>query len=341
MRWNHLNRGGGNGPRIGRLRLPALTPEEFEARRRAFLEKSRSAFPRVFRAYAVMAIGCLIMAAGYAYFMVPQKIAPGGVYGIATVIYYASEGLIGRSIPVGAAALVLNVPLFLWGLYSLGGRFVSRTIFGMVLASVFIDVLGWTIPRFGWQGAVTGLDPMLASLFGGLAIGVGLGLIFRHMGSTGGTDVVGQVLGHKTNISVGAWMMITDASVVALAAWFFHDLNLSLFAVVTIFVTGKVIDQMLAGRSYSRAVTIITEKGEEIREAILFGLDKTGTFMEGQGLYRGRRKSVILCVVNRKHLIHLERLVAAADPEAFLLVSDAHEVLGEGFKPLRERLQAS
>ncbi|MBN1826891.1 MAG: YitT family protein [Candidatus Eisenbacteria bacterium] len=339
MRWSHLTRGGGAGARIGRFRLPALTPDEFEARRSAFLEKSRSAFPRILRAYTVMAFGCLVMAAGYAFFMVPQRIAPGGVYGIATVIHYASTGIIGRPLPVGAVALVLNIPLFLWGLHSLGGRFISRTVFGMVLASIFIDLLGWLIPRLGWGEAVFRLDPMLASLFGGLAIGVGLGLIFRHMGSTGGTDVVGQILGRKTNVSVGAWMMITDASVVALAAWFFHDLNLSLYAVVTIFVTGKVIDQILAGRSYSRAVTIITEKGEEIREAILFGLDKTGTYLEGQGLYRGRRKAVILCVVNRKHLIHLERLVAAADPEAFLVVSEAHEVLGEGFKPLRERLQ--
>lgn len=341
MRWNHQNRGGTPGGRLGRLRIPALTPEEFETRRRAFVEKSRTALPRIIRAYSVIAFGCLILAAGYAYFMVPQRIAPGGVYGIATVIHYASKGLVGRTVPVGAAALVLNIPLFFWGLRSLGGRFVFRTLFGMILASFFIDLLGWTIPRLGWEETVAGLDPMLASLFGGLAIGVGLGLIFRYMGSTGGTDVVGQILGHKTNVSIGAWMMITDATVVALAAWFFHDLNLSLFAVVTIFITGKVIDQMLAGRSYSRAVTIITEKGEAIREAILFGLDKTGTFMEGQGLYRGRRKSVILCVVNRKHLIHLERLVADADPEAFLLVSEAHEVLGEGFKPLRERLQAS
>jgi len=249
--------------------------------------------------------------------------------------------LLGRELPTGAIGLALNVPLFLWGLKALGGRFVTRTVVGMVLASFFMDLFSYAIPRAGWEEAVIALDPMLASMFGGLCIGLGLGLTFRNLGSTGGTDVVGQILGRKTNISIGAWMMIVDAAVVAAAAFYFRDLNLSLYAVATIFVTGKVIDQVLDGRHYSRAVTIITEEGDAVREAILFGLDRTGTVLPGEGLYQGRRKSVILCVVNRKYLVHLEKLVAAADPEAFLVVSEATEVLGEGFRPLRERLEAT
>lgn len=324
-----------------RRRLGPLAPnrEEYERLRREWQSRSRAALPRAVRAYTLIALGCLIMAAGYSFFMIPQRIAPGGVYGIATILHYASRSLFGAELPTGAIGLVLNIPLFLWGLRSLGGRFVARTVAGMVLASLFMDLISLAIPRLGIEEGVHGADPMLASMFGGLLIGVGLGITFRNMGSTGGTDVVGQILGRKTNVSVGAWMMIVDAAVVLGAAYYFRDLNLSLYAVVTIFVTGKVIDQVLAGRSYSRAVTIITEKGEAIREAIVFGLDRTGTLLEGTGLYRGRRKDVILCVVNRKYLIQLEKMIAAADPEAFLIVSEAHEVLGEGFKPLRERLQ--
>jgi uncharacterized membrane-anchored protein YitT (DUF2179 family) len=332
-RWIAEGKGGSRGPGVG-----TFTPEEFEKRRKEWLERSRAALPRLTRAYSVIAIGCLVMAAGFSFFMIPQRIAPGGVFGIATVLHYASRSLFGVDLPTGAIGLVLNIPLFVWGLRSLGGRFIFRTVFGMVLASVFMDLLSYWVVRAGWEGPARGLDPMLASMFGGLAIGAGLGLIFRYMGSTGGTDVVGQILGRKTNVSIGVWMMIVDAAVVAAASFYFKDLNLSLYAVVTIFVTGKVVDQVLAGRSYSRAVTVISEKGEAVREAIVFGIDRTGTILEGRGLYRGRRKDVILCVVNRKHLPHLERLLAAADPEAFVIVNEAYEVLGEGFQPLHERL---
>jgi len=315
-----------------------FSPEEIEVKRQVWVERTRDALPSLLQAYAMIAVGCLIMASGYSFFMIPQRIAPGGVYGIATILHYASTSLVGRSLPTGSIGLVLNVPLFFWGLHALGGRFIARTVFGMVAASLFMDLLSYVIKIAGWQATFVGLDPMLASLFGGLAIGGGLGIVFRHMGSTGGSDIVGQILGRKTNISIGAWMIITDAIVVLFASYYFRNLNLSLYAVVVIFVTGRVIDGVLEGRSHSRAVTIVTQKGEAIREAILFGIGRSGTVFEGRGLYAGGRKDVILCVVNRKQLVPLEQLIAKADPEAFLVVGKAHEVLGEGWRPLSERL---
>jgi uncharacterized membrane-anchored protein YitT (DUF2179 family) len=325
-------------PTLGRIFPLPLTPEEFESKRKQWLELTREALPRLTRDYALIALGCLVMAAGYSFFMIPKKIAPGGVYGIATILHYATGALFGRALPTGMLGLVLNIPLLLWGLRALGRRFITRTAAGIFFASLFMDGLSLLIHRAGWEPSIHALDPMLASLFGGLAIGAGLGLVFRQMGSTGGSDIVGQILGRRTNISVGVWMMMVDAAVVVLAASYFRDLNLSLYAVVTIFVCGRVIDTVLEGRTDSRAVTIITERSEPIREAILFGTGRTGTLFEAHGLYQGRRKNVFLCVVNRKELIHLEHLVAAADPEAFLVVSKAHEVLGEGFRPLSERL---
>jgi uncharacterized membrane-anchored protein YitT (DUF2179 family) len=326
-------------PTLGRLFPLPFTPEEFESKRRQWLFRTREALPRLARAYALIALGCLIMAAGYSFFMIPLKIAPGGVYGIATILHYATRDLFGHALPTGAIGLVLNIPLLLWGLTALGSRFIARTAVGIFFASSFMDGLSLLIHRAGWEATVLGLDPMLASIFGGLAIGAGLGLVFRQMGSTGGSDIVGQILGRRTNVSVGVWMILVDAAVVVLAASYFHNLNLSLYAVVTIFVCGRVIDSVLEGRTDSRAVTVITEKSEPIREAILFGTGRTGTLFEARGLYQGRHKNVFLCVVNRKELIHLEHLVAAADPEAFLVVSKAHEVLGEGFRPLNQRLQ--
>ena len=320
--------------REGRFTLLPFSPEELEAKRRQWMDRTREALPSLSRAYALIALGCLIMAAGFSFFMIPQRIAPGGVFGIAMVLHYVTTAL-GYAVPTGTIGLLLNIPLFFWGLRALGSRFVARTIFGMVASSTFMDMLSFLIVRFGWEPSVHGLDPMLASLFGGLAIGGGLGIVFRHMGSTGGTDVVGQILGRRTNVSVGAWMIIADALVVIIASYYFRSLSLSLYAIVTIFVSGRVIDGVLEGRSHSRAVTIVTEKGEAIREAILFGVGRGGTVFEARGLYRGRNKDVILCVVNRKQLVPLEQLVAKADPEAFLVVSKAHEVLGEGFHPLR------
>lgn len=345
-RWGHGERGGRSVPRddqpkpLGRNKLVPLSPDEFRAKQKLWTERTRSALPGIATAYAVMALGCLTMAAGYSFFLIPLKIAPGGVYGLATVGHYASKALIGSAIPTGMLGLILNIPLFLWGIRALGARFAARTVYGMVLASVMMDLLSWSIPHLGLTVQIAELDPILASASGGLLIGVGLGLIFRHMGSTGGTDIVGQIIGNKTNISVGVAMMLIDAIVVLLAAAYFRNINLSLYAVLTIFVTGRVIDTVLEGQSSSRAVTIISEQLEPIREAILFGLSRTGTVFEGTGLYHGRRKNIILCVVNRKNLIQLERIVAEADPAAFLIVSKAHEVLGEGFKPLRDRLKA-
>jgi len=328
------------GDRRGPTRLSPFSPGQFIAKRREWTEHTRRALPGLLASYAAITLGCLVMAAGYSLFMIPKKIAPGGVYGLATVVHYASSASIGWAAPVGLVGLLMNIPLFLWGLRALGVRFAARTVFGIVCASVFMDIISYAIPHVtGLAEQVAAVDPMLASGFGGLAIGAGLGLIFRHMGSTGGTDIVGQILGQKTNVSVGVWMMAIDAAVVALAAFYFKDINLSLYAVVTIFVCGRVIDTVLEGESSTRAVTIISEKLEPIREAILFGIGRTGTLCEGTGLYRGRQKNVILCVVNRRNLIQLERLVAQADPEAFLVVSKANEVLGEGFKPLRDRLR--
>ncbi|MGD8396696.1 MAG: YitT family protein, partial [Candidatus Eiseniibacteriota bacterium] len=277
-----------------------LTPEELRARREQWLAGARAALPGAARAYLEMTIGCIVMAAGYSYFLIPQKIAPGGVYGIATVLHYASDALLGRALPTGMIGLVLNVPLFVWGLRTLGMRFAARTVFGIIVASAAIDLLDLAVAPLGWDATLAGLEPMLAAIFGGLLLGAGLGIIFRNMGSTGGTDIVGQILGRKTNISVGVWMMIVDACVVIGAAYYFRDVNLSLYAVVTIFVTGRVIDTVLEGQSRSRAVTIISDEVEPIRDAILFGLDRTATIIEATGLYGGRRKHVIYCVVNRK-----------------------------------------
>lgn len=328
------SRGGGRR----KVRLFSLTPAEFKAKRQAWKARTTSALPGIAKSYAMIALGCLVMAAGYSFFLIPMKIAPGGVYGIATVLHYSTKSMFGTGLPTGMLGLVMNIPLFIWGLKALGARFATRTVFGMIMASVFMDTLTYLIPQLGLGPQIDMLSPMLASIFGGLAIGIGLGVIFRYMGSTGGTDIVGQILGRKTNLSVGVWMIIVDAAVVLMAVYYFKDINLSLYAVVTIFVTGKVIDTVLEGHSHARSLMIISENLEPIREAILFGILRTGTVFEGQGLYQGKQKHVILCVVDRKNLIHLERLVAEADPQAFIVVSQAHEVLGEGFVPLRERL---
>ncbi len=297
---------------------PAGSPRRAAPAERAFSY-------RWFTHWAMIACGSVIMAAGYVYFVVPYKIVPGGVYGIGIILHY----LFG--VPTGLSGLVLNVPLVILGMRVLGPRFGIKTVIGMVLTSVLIDVL-----TAFWGNAPLVDDPLLSAGFGGVLIGAGLGLIFRAKATTGGTDIVAQVLNKYTRIPVGQLLMLVDAAIVSLAVLAFHDIKLALYALVTIYVTGRVVDAMLTGLSYEKAVYIISDKYEQIREVIIKELDRGGTYLLGRGMYKGHEKQVIFTAVNRRDYAILQEHVRLIDPHAFMTVVDANEIIGEGFKPIDE-----
>jgi uncharacterized membrane-anchored protein YitT (DUF2179 family) len=272
--------------------------------------------------WAMITIGALIMAAGYVYFIVPFRIVPGGLYGIGIIAYYKLH------LPVGLTGLVLNVPLILLSSRILGPRFGIKTIIGLVLTSGTIDLL-----TLHWGTRQLVDDPLLSSIFGGVLIGAGLGLIFRARATSGGTDIIAQLLNKYTRLPVGQLLMLVDAAIVCLALLVFADIKLGMYALLTIYVTGRVLDAFITGLGYEKAVLIISDKYDQLRELIINGLDRGGTCLSAQGMYSGEQRQVIFTALSRRDYVVLAEQVRQIDPHAFMTVLDANEIRGEGFKP--------
>ncbi|MHB8157305.1 MAG: YitT family protein [Desulfocucumaceae bacterium] len=270
---------------------------------------------------AGVTLGAVLTALGLDIFLIPNKIAAGGVSGIATVIHYLLH------VPVGATMLVLNIPLFLMGVYRLGLRFGFRSLYGTISLSFFIDALAPFVP------ALTN-DPLLAAIFGGVLAGLGLGLVFKYRGTTGGTDLAAAVLRTYTGANVGQLLFAVDSVVVLGAGLAFNSWELALYAMITIFVTAWLIDLVQEGFSYTKAFFIISSQSERIARAVLHELDRGATVLRGRGAYSGEDRDVLLVVVYRAEVTRLKDLIHNIDSRAFVILTDAHEVLGEGFKPL-------
>lgn len=277
---------------------------------------------KILREIAGVSAGVLLTALGLDMFLIPNKIAAGGVSGIATIMYYLIN------VPVGLAMLFLNVPLFAAGIYRLGLRFGFRSLFGTVALSVAVDALAPFLP------APT-QDILLAGLFGGVLVGLGLGLVFRFNGTTGGTDLAAALLRTYTGANIGQMLFLVDAAVVIAAGVVFQSAELAMYALITIFVTAWVIDLVQEGFSYTKAFLIISGRPSEIEAAIVRGLNRGATAWPAKGVYTGTEREIILSVVNRSEVSRLKDIVYETDPRAFVILADVHEVLGEGFKQYR------
>lgn len=275
---------------------------------------------QVFLDYLGITLGSLLTALGLTIFLVPNKIAAGGVSGLATVIFYLTH------IPVGIMMLVINIPLFIAGVKILGRSFGARTIYGIITLSVFTDILQPVVP-------VLTKDLLLATIYGGILGGLGLGLVFRAKGTTGGTDMVAMLINHFTGLSTGQGLLLADGFVVMLAGFFFN-IEVALYAALTIFINSKTIDLVQEGFSLTRATFIISSKPDKIREGIISNLDRGVTILEGYGGYTGEEKDVLFCIISRSEVTKLKRMVYEIDPRAFVIIADVHEVLGEGFKQI-------
>ncbi len=276
--------------------------------------------------YLMIIIGAFILSAGYVLFIAPYKIIPGGVYGIGIILYHIF------GIPVGLTGLALNIPLLIIGIKVLGPRFGVKTVVGFILASAFID--GITL-LWGMEPLVEN-DVLLSSIFGGVLIGLGLGLIFKARATSGGTSIVAMIISKYTRIPLGQSLMIADAIIVLLGLAVFQDWAIPLYSWLTIYITGKVIDGVIEGMSFEKTVFIISEKHKEISEKILFDLDRGGTMLEGKGMYKGEDKKILFVNVTRRELPILQDYIHQVDPKAFLTVIDASEIMGEGFKRLEK-----
>jgi len=269
--------------------------------------------------YLGITIGSFITAVGLAIFLVPNRIAAGGVSGIATVLHF----LFG--FPVGLTMLLINIPLFMLGISELGIPFGVRSLYGTVVVSFFTDVL------LALTGPLT-TNALLASVYGGGLSGLGLGLVFRSRASTGGTDLAARVIHRYMNISIGQALLLID-SVVITAAGIAFNAELALWALIALIVTTQMIDLVQEGEGYAKVAFIISNNNDRIAQGIFHRLDRGATALKAQGMYTGKDREVVFSVITRSEQTQLKDIVHEADPGAFVVFADAHEVLGEGFQP--------
>lgn len=270
-----------------------------------------------FISYILIAVGVFAMAVAINYFFSPNTIAPGGVTGFAVVV----EELIG--IEIYLINLIINVPLFIFGAKALGKVTAIKTLYATFLLSFFLKIL---------PPIVLTHDMLLSSIFGGVLAGAGLGLVFKFGGTTGGTDLAGAMINDKyPHFSVAGSMMMIDLLVVAFAGIVGKNIEISLYSVIAMFTTVKVIDLVLEGVGYVKAFYIITNMPDEIGDKLMLDLNRGVTSLQGKGMYTKENKEVLLCVVSRSQFSQVKEIVKSIDPNAFVMVTEMSEVLGEGF----------
>ncbi|MDD2386697.1 MAG: YitT family protein [Bacteroidales bacterium] len=295
----------------------------------AFVTKEKIFSLKWFKAIILILSGTFIMAVAYVYFISPYKLAPGGVYGIAIVLHHIF------GLPTGLSALAMDIPITLIGIKVLGPRFGWKTVLGFVSMALFVDLLSY------FQGDVPLVegDALLSAIFGGVLIGVGLGLVFKSKATSGGSDVIAMILNKYTRLPLGQLIIIVDSIIVLIGLVAFKDWKIPLYSWIVIYITGKVVDLILQGANYDKALFIISDKYDLIKSKILEDMARGGTILSGKGMYSEDNKQIIFTIVNRRELEILKEFIYEADPDAFVSVMNTHEILGEGFKPLKESVE--
>lgn len=282
--------------------------------------------------YILIAVGSALVAAALDIFLVPNKIASGGITGVATVVFHLSGGYI----PVGIVIIVLNIPLFIAGLKVLGRMFMLKSGISIFLLAIFVDVLEPYTTKFtqsylfNMSNPGKNTDLLLFCIFGGVLLGVGTGLVFRAGGTTGGSDIGASLLHIAIpNATIGQLLLALDGLVVLSAAIAFKSLLLGLYAIVSIYVSAKIIDTILEGVDFAKSVYIISDYPEDLADIILKDLGRGVTALEGMGMYTHTSKKVLFCVLERTQIPRLKMLVKQMDPKAFIVMTDIREVLGD------------
>lgn len=266
-----------------------------------------------------IAVGCALFGIGFNLFLGPNGLNAGGISGLAMVIVHFLDFS-----TIGIISLIINIPLFAIGGFKIGKSFFVQSVIGMALLSLFIDL-------FQFLPTVQ-TEPLLGALYGGVVCGFGLGMVFMTGGSTGGSDIIVRLLKLKYQaVPIGFITTVFDLIVAALTGVVFRDFGQALYSGVCIFVTGRVIDAVVYRFDYSKVAIIISQQYEVIAKRIGADLHRGATFLEGQGVYSGRETKVILTAVKKQQIAELKELVVEIDPDAFIIVQEAHQVLGDGF----------
>ena len=272
--------------------------------------------------YVWIIFASAIYAVGFNWGYVPNEIGFGGITGVAQIIHALLPWA-----PIGTTAIVLNSPLFLLGWRFLGGRMLFSSLFAMAAGSIFIDVLNclYQFPP---------IDPFLACIFGGVLIGASLGIILQQNATTGGTDLIARLLKLPFPwLPVSKLLLVVDLLVIMASALVFGSLKSALYGIVSLYVSSLTIDLVLYGTDRAKVAYIISDRSSEICSAILHDIDRGVTVLKGQGGWSGEDKQVLMVAFKQRQIVHLKRAVKELDPDAFLIVCEAHEVMGVGFRP--------
>jgi uncharacterized membrane-anchored protein YitT (DUF2179 family) len=279
------------------------------------------------RDYGVILFGDILQALAMALFLVPGSLAAGGLSGAAQIVNRFTGW------PIGVMVIAANIPLFWLGWRFLGGRrFMFRTIFAVVTYAVLLDI---SLLFPGLAQGLTPNDPLLNALYGGVLGGVGMGLVFRGQGTSGGTDILARLLGQWRGIPLSQSYLLTDAVIVLLAGLAF-SWELALYALISLYVSGLAAEVVTEGAAVVRAATIISARPNKVAQQITREMQRGVTMWPGVGMYSGQVRHVLFCAVSRAEVGQLKTILHEADPEAFVVIGQAHEALGEGFKPLKE-----
>jgi len=276
------------------------------------------------RDYSLLILGAIVQAASMDLFLVPGQVASGGVSGLAQILNFHTH------LPIGMMVLAMNMPLFVLGWRYLGGRrFFIRTIFTVALYSVLVD-LGLLVIHTGPTH-----DPMLNALYGGVVGGLGMGMTFLGQGTGGGSDILARILARLRGIPLSQSYLFTDALVILLAGTTF-GWERALYALIALYVGGVTAEVVTEGAGVVRTAIIVCDKPREVADAILREMERGVTGLHGEGMYTQKERTVLFVVISRSEVSRLKAIIHEVDPDAFVVIGQANEALGEGFRPLKE-----
>lgn len=266
-----------------------------------------------------LTLGIILCSVGYTFFLVPGKISTGGIAGISMVLHHLFKT------PFGIVLIVLNIPLLIISIKMFGTLFVIRTLVSIFLIGFLSDLLGY------FKFLIFEGNQLLATLYGGVILGIGLGFIFKGKGSTGGSDIIGRLINRYTSTSIGTSIFIVDSIVIGLTGIVFKSYELILYSYLSLYLSSKMIDLVLEGQDYAKGVFIFTNKPEKISDEIMNKLKRGVSGFEGKGMYSKENKTILYCVVARRELSILSKIIEEIDRDAFVVVENVYEVMGKGF----------
>lgn len=279
----------------------------------------KSKIVQAIQEYVIIALGCTIMAAGVSLFLLPNELSTGGFSGIATIVYYFFK------VPMGVTVLALNIPLLIIAYFKIGKQLFARSIYGTIVFSLMIDLIDKITPLTH--------DRFLGCIYGGIFAGIGTAIILKFDASTGGSDLLSHIIrAYKKQYKSSSLILSVDTVVIALNVIFFKNIEIGLYSAIAIFLMGKMIDLIFEGVNFTKVIFIISPKYEEIAGQISASINRGSTGLFSKGMYTDQEKLTLLCVGSRTEAYEMQSIAKEIDKEAFIIIINAREVIGKGFK---------